>query len=59
MLGGVLRPGISEVHVTQHQSENKETNGLGAIMLFVMPVMVAVLTAVIAYLGYDVAGKLH
>lgn len=38
-----------------HRQENKETNGLGAIMLFAMPIAITVLLGVIMYLGIQVS----
>lgn len=45
-----------EVRVTPAQQENREANGLGIVMLFLMPVATVVLIGVITYLGMIVSG---
>lgn len=42
--------------MTPAQRENQETNGLGTVMLFLMPVATIVLIGVITYLGLIVSG---
>ncbi len=39
-----------------YRSENQEASGLGVVMLFMMPIAVAALLGVIAYLGSMVGG---